>query len=120
MSGFFDQDFGGPIPWMAAIDVKTPVLFEIDIRSIETIESKVPFGSGVVTEGIADMSDIETAEGDMIAEDGEHRIPFWACKPLQEVLAEHQKKKRATLVFTRDETVRNGKVNSVAIIHEKD
>jgi len=121
MFGFFDTDYGSPIPWMAAADESKWLGFEIDLKSISPVESEVPFGTGYdpdtgqmgsVTEAIADMKNIDGAD------DGEHIIPFWACGPLQEITAPMLSKRKGAqyvkLSFQRTTTMRKGKENSIA------
>lgn len=113
MSGFFDTDYGSPIPWMAATTENEWYTFEIDLKSITPVESEVPFGkTGFVTEALAEMKNVDGEE------DGEHTIPFWACGPLQEIAAPMLSKRKGPqfvkIGFMRTTTIRKGKENSIA------
>ncbi len=103
---FRDQDFGGPIPWMAEIEPEVKAYFTLHLDSLEAIVSKVPFGSGEISEAEAEMSEVITDEGDEIAERDTHRIPFWACKPLQDFLEGNWKKKTVKMWFWRTTTIK--------------
>ncbi len=118
--GFFDTDFGGPMPWMADCDTDKWIDFEIQIASLTPVDSQVPFGSGYdaatgkmgqVTEAIAEMRNI------LNVDDGEHTIPFWACSELQtylEPLLKSLKGKWTEMRFKRTEFLKKDKVNSKA------
>ncbi len=128
MSGFFDTDFGSPIPWMAEAEPDEWTNFELEISSLTPIDSDVPFGQGYneqtgklgrVTEATANMKNFEKPSevGDSTIEDGEHVIPFWACGALQELLTpllRKHKGKWITLNYRRQVVQRKGKENSVA------
>jgi len=93
MPGFFDADFGSPIPWMAQTEPETWSGFKINLASLEAVEADVPFGkTGKIMEATAEMKDIHSQSGDEMAENGEHTIPFWACSALQTIISEAELK----------------------------
>ena len=110
--GFFDTDFGGPIPWMADCPTDEWIDFEIQIASLTPVEVTVPFGeTKLVTQAVAEMRNIISQE------DGEHVIPFWACTELQaylEPLLKSLKGKWTEMRYRRTEFLKKEKVNSKA------
>jgi len=125
MSGFFDTDYGSPIPWMAASEPDEWINFELDISSLTPMTSDVPFGQGydplrgslgTVTEAIAEMKNLDGQ-----IDDGPHIIPFWACAALQELLDPLLKKHKGkwiTLNYKRTVIEKKGKENSVATFEQ--
>ncbi len=134
--GFFDTDFGSPIPWMADVSPGIWVNLELKIHTLTPVESEVPFGKGfgekligggiqmgTVTEATAEMQNIQSIDGVEMAEDGEHTIPFWACAALQGYLEPQLKQlkgKWVKLSYKREVMMRKGKENSVAEFAEQD
>ncbi len=88
--GFFDREYTS-MPWMARVNPDAVITFEIDVRTMDETESTVPFGKGKIWEAQGKMRNIVDAEGDEFEEDGEHKVPFWACARLQGELNEKDK-----------------------------
>lgn len=119
--GFWDTDYGSPIPWMASVEEGIWVEFEIAVPSITPIESDVPFGKGYdakaevmgkVMEALADFRNV----GEKGVADGEHLIPFWACAAIQETLLPMKKTKAkfTEMRYKRTTKLVKGVENSVA------
>ncbi len=118
--GFFDTDFGSPIPWLADVEPDTWCTFSIDMVSLVPVENEVPFemkgGKKTITEALADMKQISDHNGREIAKDGQHTIPFWACSSLQAALVSEAKgnRKWVDLRYRRTVVMKKGAENSRA------
>lgn len=88
------------LPWMAAVDPKKWVDFNVDLDSIEEVSDAGPNGDWNAYR--AEMSDIIDRDGDEVAEDGEHEVPFWAMMPFFDAIAETGRQKgRVSLKYRR-------------------
>jgi hypothetical protein len=105
------DDFEGP--WMAWVEPDEEVNFELDIGSVEVIQDEILFKTHDKPVDIkqykAEMQDILTPDGDMVAEDGEYVIPFWACRAFkQAVKAAKQREGWLEMVYKRTVEDRKG------------
>lgn len=119
--GFFDTDFGSPIPWMADVPVDEWHEMAINLTTLEAVESEVPFGEGY-SAATGGMGKVTEATAEMRVdgqEEASHTIPFWACGPLQEFIVASYPKRTAKLkwiniLYRRSVVMRKGKENSKA------
>ncbi len=89
------HNFGGK-PWMADVNPDKPVHFQMDMHSLQLKVNEVPWGDKKeTTEIIAEMRNIKyehTDDGDLIVDDGQHTIPFWACELAQTIIKEYSQR----------------------------
>lgn len=89
---FWEETQFRQLPWMAGTEPKVVHTFKVKLSSIEMPISKTTF-SDELKEIEVEMKDIKDAEGDEIAEDGTHVVPFWACAAFEETVKSQDKQK---------------------------
>jgi len=81
-------------PWLARVEPNTAVVLLLNLATIEAITSQTPWGEQLEADahmkGPGKGGDIIDEDGDHQADEGTHRIPFWACNGLQMAIKEYE------------------------------